>query len=307
MKTAVRDNPGLAIGAILCACLALSLGDALIKQQSAFFVIWQIFLLRSLIALPLLNYFVRLRSCDVSRLPTSLGWTLARSLALVLMWIFYFTALPHIELAVAAAAYYTLPIFIAVFGAIFLGESMTARRWVAVGLGFAGTLLILQPQAEDFNPYALLPIVSAICYAVAMLLTRSKCRSEKPTVLALWLNLSFVVVGGLALALLYLWDPAPATIALNPFLLGDWTPMGLPEWRVMAILAAAIVVGSIGAAIAYQNAASAVVATFDFSYVAFAAIWGFLIFTEVPGTAVGLGILLIVAGGIVSTRPAASD
>jgi len=302
MKSANRDNLTIAISAVLVACLSLSLGDSLIKQQSASFVIWQIFLVRSAIAIPFLIYFVRIRSCDVAIKPVQMGWTLLRSLILVCMWVFYFVALPHIELAVAAAAYYTLPLFIMLFAAIFLSETITARGWLAVVLGFIGTLLILQPQADDFNAYALLPVVAAICYACAMIMTRSKCRHEQPVVLSLWLNVSFVSVGALALLVLYICDLDAETQALNPFLLGEWTPMWLDEWRIMALLAIAFVVGSIGAAIAYQKGPPSIIAIYDYSYVAFAIVWGVLIFAEIPASLVTAGIVMIVAAGIVSIR-----
>jgi len=302
MELVARDNLKLAIAAILVACFSLSLGDALIKQQSVSFVIWQIFVMRSVIAVPFLIYFVRITSCAVPIKPIQPGWTLLRSLILVLMWIFYFAALPHIELAIAAAAYYTLPIFITLFAALFLGEKITAKGWLAVLLGFSGTLLILQPRADDFNPYALLPLVSALCYAGAMILTRSKCQQEKPTVLSLWLNISFVGVGTFALLLLKLWNPDADLIAANPFLFGTWTPMWLDEWQVMAVLAIAIVIGSIGAAMAYQNGPSSIIATFDFAYVGFAAIWGFVLFAEVPGLQASIGIIMIVTAGAIATR-----
>ena len=62
MEIASRDNLKIAVSAVLVACFSLSLGDSLIKQQSATFVIWQIFLVRSAIAIPFLIYFVRFRS-----------------------------------------------------------------------------------------------------------------------------------------------------------------------------------------------------------------------------------------------------
>jgi drug/metabolite transporter (DMT)-like permease len=71
------------------------------------------------------------------------------------MWIFYFAALPHIAFDVAAAAYYTPPIFITLLAAIFLREKITISGWLAIVIGFIGTLLILQPQADDFDAYAL--------------------------------------------------------------------------------------------------------------------------------------------------------
>lgn len=301
LKT-TQDNLKLAVAAILAATFALSLGDALIKRESVSFVLWQIFVMRSLIVMPFLIYFVRIHSCDTSLMPVRPGWTLLRSLLLVTMWVFYFTALPRVELAIAAAAYYTLPLFITLFAAWFLGDRITPRAWLAVLTGFAGTLLILQPQADDFNAYTLLPIVSAICYAGAMILTRSKCQGEKPAILSLWLNIGFVAAGALALLLLQLWQPRPDLIARNAFLLGEWTPMRLDEWRVMGILAVMILIGSIGAAIAYQKGPSAIIATFDFAYVGLAAVWGFVFFSEIPGPLVLLGIAMIVGAGIVAVR-----
>ena len=301
-QSSVNDNMKIAIGAILAACFALSLGDAIVKQQSASFVLWQIFVVRSAMLLPVLVYLVRIYSCTDPVMPLRLGWTLLRSMVLVMMWVFYFAALPHIAFAVAAAAFYTLPIFITLFAALFLGERISPRGWLAVFTGFIGTLLILQPRAGDFNAWTLLPLASAVLYAFAMILTRSKCRTEKPAVLSLWMNLCFVAVGAAALIGLRWWDPGSETIALNPFLLGPWTPMWLEEWRTMAILAAAILAGSIGAAVAYQKGPASTIAIFDFSYVGFAAIWGYAMFAELPTAPVGLGILLIVAAGIVSSR-----
>ena len=126
------DNLKLAIGVIVAACFALSLGDALIKQQSVEFVLWQIFVLRSAIVLPFLLYLVRFHGERYSLLPRIPGWTLLRSLVLVAMWVSYFVALPHVEFAVAAAASYTLPIFITLLAAMFLGERIGARGWLAV-------------------------------------------------------------------------------------------------------------------------------------------------------------------------------
>jgi drug/metabolite transporter (DMT)-like permease len=56
------------------------------------------------------------------------------------------------------------------------------------------------------------------------------------------------------------------------------------------------------AAVAYQNGPSSTVSIFDFSYVGFAAVWGYLLFAELPAPMVSLGIALIVASGIFASR-----
>ena len=299
--SAKADNPKLAIATITLACLGLSLGDALIKQQSATFVLWQIFALRSALVLPVLFALVCYQYRFAAWRPLYPGWTLLRSGLLVLMWIFYFMALPHIDFAIAAAAFYTLPLFIILFAGLFLGEPIRASSWAALIVGFLGVLLILQPQADAFSAWTLLPLVSALLYAVAMILTRSKCRAEKPAVLALWLNGCFILTGCVALLLLAWWNPDSEQIAANPFLFSAWTTMHQSEWITMVILATAILFGSLGAAIAYQLGRASTVSIFDFSYVGFAAIWGYLLFSEIPSSLVSIGILLIVTAGILAS------
>ena len=290
------DNVPLAVGAIIFTVLALSLGDALIKQLSSGFVIWQIFVVRSLLATPVLLVAIRIFAENAPLVPRRTGWTAARSAMLVLMWVAYYLSLPHLQLSVAAAAYYTLPIFITLFSAVLAGERVGRTAWMAVGLGFGGVLLILRPTADAFNAYALLPLLSAMLYALAMILTRTKCREEHPLTLSLALNGGFILVGGGATLLI----GAFGGTAARGFLLAPWTPMGSGEWLAMALLAVAILVGSLGAAIAYQNAPSAIVGTFDFGYVGFAVVWGLIFFAEVPDLPSMAGMALIVIAGILS-------
>jgi drug/metabolite transporter (DMT)-like permease len=310
--TQANDNLKLAIAAILVGVFALALGDALIKSSSAAFVIWQIFILRSIIAAPLLIFFLKKKTSRHSAgetsglilrlVPKRLGWTLTRSALLVVMWLIYYIALPKVDLSIAAASFYTLPIFITLFAALFLDERVGVVGWIAVVLAFCGVLLILQPQAEDFNLYVLLPIISAVLYALGMILTRSKCRDERPMVLSLWMNLMFILVGVIASLVIFVLQPTEEIRHSNLFLFGDWSPMDLSAWGDMTILAVALLGGSVGAAIAYQSGPASTIAIFDFGYVAFAIIWGVLLFDEVLDFTTIIGILMIVTGGILSAR-----
>jgi len=300
------DNLPLAVGVIILTVLALSLGDALIKLRSGDFVIWQIFVLRSLLAIPLLVFFMAVKDRQSLRIPDVLWpaamlWTAGRSLLLVAMWVSYYVALPHLSLSIAAAAYYTLPIFITLFAALFIGEKINYYGWTAVALGFIGVLLILQPASKDFSWYALLPILSAILYALAMILTRTRCRAVHPLMLSLALNIVFVVTGSVA---------ALCIASLYPegregFLLAPWTEMTISQWVTMGMLAIIILIGSIGAAIAYQNGPPSVIGIFDFGYVGFAVLWSILLFNQYPDTVSVACILLIVAAGIISLRSSA--
>jgi drug/metabolite transporter (DMT)-like permease len=291
------DNLPLAVGVILVTVLALSLGDALIKLTSSSFVIWQIFVIRSLIVIPCLLTLLLIRPGRL-RLPAATGWVALRSAMLVAMWICYYLALPHLSLPAAAAAYYTLPIFLTLFSALVIGERITRLGWIAVALGFLGVLLILRPRLGDFNAFALLPLIAAMLYAGAMILTRTRCREASPLLLSLALNIGFVVTGGLAAAGIAL---LPAG-ARQGFLLAPWAGMDGAEWLSMVLLAGALLIGSIGAAIAYQNGPPAVIGAFDFAYVAFAVLWGAVFFADLPDLTSALGMALIVGAGILSLR-----
>jgi drug/metabolite transporter (DMT)-like permease len=295
-----RDNIRLAVAAILITVFALSLGDAAIKSISAGFPLWQIFVLRSLIAMPVLVALARLRDPACRLIPRAPGWAAVRSLMLTVMWIAYYAALPHVVFSAAAAVYYTLPLFITLFSALLVGERVRPVGWTAVVMGFAGVLLILKPRGEDFNAYALLPLVSAILYALAMILTRTRCRGEDPVVLSLALNAAMLGVGGVATLAIWVLEPSVATVAEDPFLFGGWIGIGAREWAVMGLLAGAVIIGSVGAAIAYQSGPSAIVSTFDFAYLAFAALWGFLFFNEVADAVTVTGMVLIAVAGILT-------
>lgn len=302
IASSLRDNTPLAVAAIVVTVFALALGDALVKSTSAGLTLWQIFTLRSIIVVPLLAAVVRLRRGAVSLWPRRAGWSIVRSIMLASMWVAYYAALPHVDLAVAAAAYYTLPLFIALFAALFLGEPVGPAGWVAIVIGFAGVCLVLQPDAADFSWFALLPVLAAVLYALAMILTRSHCRDESVFVLSLWSNLCMLVFGVAASGILIALGPAADAATHTAFLLGPWSAMGATEWVAMSVMAASIVIGSVGAAFAYQVGRPATVATFDFAYVAFAAIWGVVLFAEVPGPRTVLGIVLIIAAGVLAVH-----
>lgn len=292
------DNIRLAVIIAVGMVLGLSLGDAVIKGISGGFPLWQIFVCRAVFAVPVLLAVMRRVASRPSIAPRSLTWTTIRSLMLVGNWIAYYAALPHVPLGSAAAVYYTGPLFITLCASLVLRERVGPKGWFAMVLGFAGVLLIVQPQGDAFTAWALSPLIAAVLYGGAMILTRSKCRGEHPLVLSLALNITFVIAGlAMALGLTF----ASETVrAEHVFLFGSWVTMGAHEWLVAAALAAAILIGSVGAAFAYQLAPASIVAAFDFCYLVFATGWGFIFFGEVPTGAALVGSALIAAGGLMA-------
>ncbi|MGI9311844.1 MAG: DMT family transporter [bacterium] len=303
--SAHADDVRLAIWSILLTVFVLSFGDAMVKFISGDFPLWQIYLLRSLIALPALFALLAMlarRNADWRPRPVALGWTLLRSVLMVVMWTFYYVALPHIHFSVAATVLYTIPLFITLLSALFTGDRVGARAWLAVAFGFVGVVVVVRPAAADFNAYALLPLISAILFALAMILTRTKCRGESTMILALGQNLMFALASAaVGIALLI---AQPSTDVATQFLLGDWVSLGAAQWGVMITLGATVVIGNIFGALAYQRGPSPIVATFDYSYLAFSLLWGLLLFAEVPDLPSAIGMGMIAASGVAVVRQA---
>ncbi|MEM9499466.1 MAG: DMT family transporter [Pseudomonadota bacterium] len=287
-QNATRRTTVFAVLAIVASVCALSLGDALIKGTGLALPLWQMFVVRSL--LTLLPLWWCARRFGPVRLNAP-GWAVLRSVLLVVMWLSYYAALPRMPLSLAAAAYYTGPLFIVALAAL------VARRWppmralVALAGGFVGVLLIVWPDPSGFDVVTLLPLVSAVLYASGMVITAARCQDDNPFVLSLVLNIAFVVGGGV----LGLFSGQGESLILGP-----WQSIDPELFLVLVALAFSIVIGSAGAAYAYQNGPPATIAAFDYCYLVFSLIWGAVFFFEIPDLAAMAGIALIVAAGLLA-------
>ena len=294
-----QDNTLLGVCVIVGTVATMALTDAIIKYISSDFPLWQIFVVRSLVALTILIAMVLFGSRIDTIRPLSMKWTLLRSVLLVLMYVAIYAAAPVLSLSVIAAALYTGPIFVALLSALIGGEPVGRRRWSAVALGFVGVLVILRPATDEFSVYVLIPVIAGLLYALAAVITRAKCRDEKPQTLAIMLNLAVLAAGLLATVAVAIAEPW-IRVGAYPFLLGQWIVMGAREWEVMALLGALIVIIGVGLAKAYQSAPPAIIATFDYSYLLFAAFWGFVFFSEIPDLATVIGMAIIVSAGFLA-------
>ncbi|WP_299410656.1 DMT family transporter [uncultured Roseobacter sp.] len=287
------QSPSLRSGilTILSTVFAMALTDAFVKFASADMTLWQIYVCRSLLALPVLFLLAKGQVW-----PKAVGWVTLRSFALVAMYLAIYAAIPLLNLAVVAASLYTGPLFIVLLSAIFLREAVTAVQWIAVALGFIGVLFVVRPNGEDFTVLSLIPVIAALLYAVAAVLTRAKCAHEAPASLAISLNLALILFG--SMTSLWFWAVPSAHAASYPFLFGTWSSFDIRTIGILCIMAVLIVGVSVGLAKAYQSPRPQVIATFDYAYLIFAAFWGFVFFREVPDLWTVAGITLIIAAGI---------
>ncbi|WP_181381843.1 DMT family transporter [Pseudomonas prosekii] len=285
---------------ISAAVFLLSLADAAVKYFSARIPLWQLFLIVSCLSVPTLGAWLAKDIRSGRHSTASMFWVTTRSILLLLMWVTYYSALPLIPLSVAAVAIYTTPLFIALFSTLYGGEPLSLRGWVAMGIGLAGVATVLRPGSDIFVLATLLPGIAAVFYAVAMVVTRRHCRNEHPLVLALGLNIAFLfaaVIGGIASLMV-----SESTVAGAAFLLSPWQTLGWQEMLFIFSYACALIFINTATAKAYQVAPPALIGTFDYAYLVFACLWGYVLFQEVPDIFTWAGIFLIVIAGFLILR-----
>ncbi|MCI0510200.1 EamA-like transporter family protein [Chromohalobacter marismortui] len=296
MGTRASEWQGL--GCIVVSVFCLSMADALVKYISDDVGVWQLYMLRALLASPLLGVLLGRRG--VMRLGRALRhrWVLVRTGLLMAMWLTFYAALPTLTLSMAAVALYTSPLFIALFAAWWAGERLSAGGWWGIALGFAGVVLILRPGTSHFTPTVVLPLLAAVCYALACVVTRVHCRDEAPLVLSGALNVGFLGMGVAGCIGVTLFAGVP--VHTTSFLTLPWQSVAPATWGVLGGLAVLFVLASSTVAKAYQIAPAALIGVFDYAYLVFAAGWSWWLFEAPPDMPTVLGMACVgLAGGLV--------
>jgi drug/metabolite transporter (DMT)-like permease len=120
--------------------------------------------------------------------------------------------------------------------------------------------------------------------------------------MALALNFTMFMAGLIGSVVLFVWQPNSEIVTAYPYLLGGWSAIGATEWLTLGILAVFTIVIGLGLAGAYQAGPPAIIATFEYSYLVFVAIWDLLFFDLAPSITTITGMVLIIAAGLMVMR-----
>ena len=113
----------------------------------------------------------------------------------------WYEAVTWLPLATVAALGFMGPIFVMLGAAIFLRETVRRHRWIAVGIGFLGMLVIVRPGLVELNPGIVLMLVAVPLLAGANLVAKAAVSRDKPAVVVLWQS----IIGAIFFAPLGLW------------------------------------------------------------------------------------------------------
>ena len=156
---------------------------------------------------------------------SEIGLHLARSLLLMVATAFFFTAVRYMPIADAIAIFFVEPFILTLLGGWLLGEQVGPRRYIACAVGFGGALLIIQPSFQELGAVAFLPLVTALCFAFYMILTRRMATRMHPISLQVYTGLAALLIA------------VPVLWAFNDSGVAPLDPVW-PEARELKLLAA---------------------------------------------------------------------
>lgn len=187
-----------------------------------------------------------------------------------------FTLLGLVESHAVFACY---PLLVAALSGPVLGEAVGWRRWAAIAVGFVGVMIILQPGVSVFDPYAIIPLVAALMFALYGLLTRYAARQDSTETSFFWTG----VAGAVTMTVIGIWY---------------WEPMTQTDWLWMALLCVTGASGHWLLIRCYEVAEASAVQPFAYFQLVFASLLGVTVFGETIRPNVALGVAVIVAAGL---------
>jgi drug/metabolite transporter (DMT)-like permease len=204
---------------------------------------------------------------------------IARGVLLVLEVVVMVEAFVRLGLVETQAVFIAYPLLVAALSGPVLGEKVGWRRWAAIGIGFSGILVILQPGGGVMRIESLLPFLAAFMFALYGLLTRHVSRDDPSMVSFFWTG----VAGAVAITLIGIWD---------------WRWLAPVDWIWMAGLCICGMSSHYLMIRAYELAEASALQPFAYTQLVWASLIGVFVFGEVLRPSVVPGAMIVVLAGL---------
>lgn len=267
-----------ALGPLLTmfAMLCFAGMDATSKFLVADYAVGQMMWIRCIILFLFTCFIVRRTGVRAALKTPRPGVQIARSLILLIESALFVFAFRYLPLADTHALASTSPLIVIALGVIFLGERAGAARWLAVGAGFAGVLLIIRPGFRDFDWPLLLPVVGAALWATYQILTRLAARHDSADTSLIWSALIALV----------------ATTFVAPI---DWQWPTAGAWALIVSVAMIGSVANYALIKALDHAEAGALQPYSYTLLVWATLLGFVVFGDLPDLWTIVGAAVIVA------------
>jgi drug/metabolite transporter (DMT)-like permease len=191
----------------------------------------------------------------------------------------WFIGLPLTTLASITALGFTGPIFVTIGAALFLGEDVRLRRWIAVAVGFAGAMIIIRPGIGDLGLGAIVILISTPIFSASNLISKALARTESAPTIVVWQNLTI-------------------SLAAFPVALWFWQT---PQWTDLLWFVAAGLCGTLGHMCqqnGYQLADITLLQPIGFLSLLWNALLGYFLFFQQPDVWTFVGAAVIFASAM---------
>lgn len=250
------------------------------REAARELTVFQIMLLRSTLGMVMLWPLVRaaggLAAVRTDRLPQHV----LRNAIHYAAQYGWFAALTLIPLAQVVSIEFTMPIWSAALAVVFLGERMSARKWMAVLLGLVGVAVIVRP-AGSVDVGQLVALASALGFAISVVLVKSLTRTDAAVVISFWMLVVQSAIGLVPALMVWQWPSAQV-------------------WAWVVVVAFCGTYSHYCFARAMQHADATVVVPMDFLRVPLTALVGWLAYAEGVDAFTALGVGLILAGNLLN-------
>jgi drug/metabolite transporter (DMT)-like permease len=202
----------------------------------------------------------------------------ARAFLIIISTAFFFLALGHLPIADTLSIYFVQPLIVTLLAPVILKEHVGLRRWIAVFIGFIGTLIIIRPGFQNLNLGILFALLAGAASALYMLLTRKISHSADPILTTFYTNLMGAIM---------------TTAVVGSV----WVMPTLAQWGLLLTIAVVALIGHYLVIAAYRFGEASLLAPLGYAEMIMAVVCGWWFFGDFPDrwTFVGVGILIACA------------
>jgi len=293
------ENTNSGILLLVFALFLFSLQDIIIKYFSDQYSVLQIVFIRGAVAVCLMWLLARLGSGLKQLRSQRPLLALTRGFLGFCSYTTYYLAVASLPLAEVVAIVFTAPLFVTAMSALLLREKVGLRRWSAVLAGFVGVLIIVGPVGEFGNLAVILAFIASITYASQTIITRYLGAHDTPLSIAFNALMVFTVASALlSLTMMGGFISITSTHPSLVFFARDWV---IPETVDLCLM---IFLGLNGAIAfycmskAYCVAPASTIAPFEFTYIIWAVVFGYLLWSEIPRATTLVGLLILIGSSI---------
>ena len=212
-----------------------------------------------------------------------IGLHILRAVAGTGCWYALFVAITMIPLANATLLTYSAPLWMPLIAWAVTRQRVARATWIGAAIGFAGVILVLQPQTHSFNTGQVFALIGALTLAVAMMTVR-------------WLGATEPVTRILVYYFLL------STLLTIPIAVIDWQPIPAKAWGWLIALGLSQLFSQVLLVAAYRYAPAEKVGPFIYCVIVFTALIDWIIWDHRPTLVMCIGMALVITGGLIAVR-----